>query len=83
MREVRTPPRTPSPDCLYWTEHENFEKNNPGFFYDFDKVERLKEIWSTVVSSDYDWDLDLKVLRRKLFTLEDFDQVEELQRVIF
>ena len=81
FREVRTPPRSPSPDCLYRTEKENFERNNPGFFYDFDKVERLKEIWTEYVSADYEWDLDLKVIRRKLFTLDNFDQVEELQKV--
>lgn len=82
LREVKTPERSPSPDCLYRTEEDNFTRLNPGFFYNYEDVQTLKNLWRTYVTTDYEWDLDLKVLRRRLFNLEDFDAVEEQQRVM-
>ena len=34
------------------------------------------------MTSDYEWDLDLKVLRRRLFALDDFDAIEEQQSIM-
>ena len=96
IEDVRTPPRCPSPDHLYPPpEEEQFEILNPGFYYNHVKVAHLKEIWNKywgVTSSEEenqdqnqvhpDWDLDLRTLRDKIFTLEDFETIEEEQKVL-
>jgi hypothetical protein len=79
LREVKTPERIPSPDCFYRTEEDNFVLSNPGFYYSFDYIQMVRDIWNQHVSQDEEWNLDLKNLRRRLFLLEDFDLIEEQQ----
>ena len=80
LHEVKTPERSPSPDCIYRTEEDNFTMLNPGFYYNYEYIQQLKDIWREHVTTASDWNLDLKVLRRQLFNLGDFDIVEEQQR---
>ena len=48
LDDVRTPPRSPSPNSLYRTEEEIFELQNPGYNYDFVAIRELESLWNKV-----------------------------------
>ena len=82
LAEVKTPPRCPSPDDIYFTEADRFEMVNRGLHYSYVVVRELDEIWSRYETTD-EWDLNLKSLRQKLIDLsencEDVEQLEQLE----
>ena len=56
---------------------------NPGFYYDYLKVRKLVDMWNRHWPDEAgEWDLDLRHLRKRLFGLEDFDQIEEEQKLL-
>ena len=79
LDEVKTPPRSPSPDHLYQTEEQEFEIINPGYYYDYVNINQLVEMWQRHWPEEKVV-LDLRLIRTKLFELEDFDMIEEEQQ---
>ena len=56
MQNVKTPPRSPSPDDWYFTEADRFEMVNTGLFYNYVYVRELDDIWSKYGENEL-WDL--------------------------
>lgn len=81
LHEVKTPPRSPSPDHLYQTEEGEFENANPGYFYDYVNVNQLVEMWKRHWPEE-SMQLDFGSIRRKLFELEDWEIIEQEQKTL-
>jgi len=84
MQNVKTPPRSPSPDERYATEADRFERANARLHYDYVSVRELDAIWSGHSDeNDEEWDLSLRTLRRRLIDLseqaEENEELEELE----
>lgn len=80
MQNVKTPPRSPSPDEHYLTEADRFERANPRLHYDYVSVRELDAIWSSY--DDNEWDLSLRTLRQRLIDLSDqADDNETLEQL--
>ncbi|XP_027547137.1 MYCBP-associated protein isoform X1 [Neopelma chrysocephalum] len=73
LDQVRTPERTPSP--AYATEEELFHRKNPGFYYQYQVVKQLHELWRqymTVPSA-----FEEKVLSDQRSTAEEDTEYQE------